>query len=67
MYSGVLLQIHVRARPQDGQVHVASVGTTAEVRSLLELYNEEFLLNSYEAVQFELPLSVLVLYTSICI
>jgi hypothetical protein len=26
-----LLQIHVRARPQDGQVHVASVGTTAEV------------------------------------
>jgi Lon protease-like protein len=23
--------IHVRARPQDGQVHVASVGTTAEV------------------------------------
>lgn len=25
--------IHVRARPQDGQVHVASVGTTAEVRT----------------------------------
>jgi hypothetical protein len=35
--------------------------------ALLELYNEEFLLNSYEVVQFELPLSVLVLYTSICI
>lgn len=25
--------IHVRARPNDGQVHVASVGTTAEVRT----------------------------------
>ncbi|CAK9236218.1 unnamed protein product [Sphagnum tenellum] len=29
--------IHVRARPQDGQVHVASVGTTAEIRQLRQL------------------------------
>ncbi|CAM6076730.1 unnamed protein product [Sphagnum tenellum] len=31
--------IHVRARPQDGQVHVASVGTTAEIRQLRQLAN----------------------------
>jgi cereblon len=29
--------IHVRARPQDGQVTVASVGTTAEIRQLRHL------------------------------
>lgn len=27
--------IHVRARPEDGQVTVASVGTTAEVRNTI--------------------------------
>ncbi|CAK9876858.1 unnamed protein product [Sphagnum jensenii] len=31
--------IHVRARPQDGQLHVASVGTTAEIRQLRQLAN----------------------------
>ncbi|CAK9226710.1 unnamed protein product [Sphagnum troendelagicum] len=31
--------IHVRTRPQDGQVHVASVGTTAEIRQLRQLAN----------------------------
>ncbi|KAH9555626.1 hypothetical protein CY35_08G124200 [Sphagnum magellanicum] len=33
--------IHVRARPQDGQVHVASVGTTAELIAQVLIIDEE--------------------------